>query len=141
MKGARHEREAVDDCFLLPRAAQQMRHRQGVALPLFDEAALHLRHHAEHRHDDVPHLAARRHVRVEHRHEGVTLLALVDQVEHVTRVTPKAVEPSDDELVAGSKEGKHSSEFSSTITAAAPHLLGSDDRTASPTRSRHMTKP
>lgn len=51
-----------------------------LALSLLDEPALHLRHHAENGQHQMPHLTARRHMRIEHSDERTFLLALVDQV-------------------------------------------------------------
>ena len=97
-----------------------------LALPLFDEAPLHLRDHAQHRHNDMPHLASRRYVRVEHGHEGTLRFTFMHEVEDVPCIAPEPIDARDNQFVAGPQELKYGGEFE-PASRLAPDIFS--DRT------------
>lgn len=88
-----------------------------LALALLDEAAFHLRDHAKHGQHDMPDFATRRDMGIEHGDAGTALLGFVHDIEHVSSIAPKPVEPKDNQLIAGPEELENGREFGPPIPA------------------------
>jgi hypothetical protein len=74
------------------------------ALPIVDEAKLHLGDRAEHSQDHAAHRAAGIDGRLQHPKAGTSLFEFVHEVEDVPSVSAQAVQLDHDEGIAGANE-------------------------------------
>ncbi|MHC1999149.1 hypothetical protein ACYQR9_01730 [Methylobacterium sp. CM6241] len=103
-----------------------------LALALLDEPPFHSRDHAEYRQDDVAYcgllwlISPRVEIGGKHDDKGPALLGLVNEVEDVTGVAPKAVEARDHGFVTESKELQYGRQLGPAIAVVTRDLLRTD---------------
>lgn len=120
----------VEPAFATPIDTRTLCAGNSFPLSLLDEAPLHLRDHSQDGEHKPPHLPLRRHKGIENGHRGATLVAVIDDVEHVARVAAQPVKPGDHQFIVGSQELDDRLKLSTSLTGRSRNLLRADNRTA-----------
>jgi hypothetical protein len=98
-----------------------------LSLPFFDEAPFHLCDHAKHSKYDMSHFAACRYMRVKYGHKRATVLALMNNIEDVSSITPQPVKPCNHKLVTLPQKLDDCRQLSAPLAAAAGNLFRADN--------------